>query len=194
MNWLENLLIVAGISLDIFAGMECQGSLVKKKNKKHLFAICTVVAIGQLIELFLGYFLSDLFCRKYAVANEKMLGEIIAMLIFFAVGIRLMTKAVRNERIEEHLENDLGIKRFVLMVARTGIYTILVGIAFGFLGTNATLLLIMTLIVTIAFVIGGMYTGYHLGFDSKTVVYVVGAILLWISGFNVLLSRVIEIF
>ena len=123
-----------------------------------------------------------------------MLGEIIAMLIFFAVGIRLMTKAVRNERIEEHLENDLGIKRFVLMVARTGIYTILVGIAFGFLGTNATLLLIMTLIVTIAFVIGGMSTGYHLGFDSKTVVYVVGAILLWISGFNVLLSRVIEIF
>ena len=116
MNWLENLLIVAGISLDIFAGMECQGSLVKKINKKHLFAICTVVAIGQLIELFLGYFLSDLFCRKYAVANEKMLGEIIAMLIFFAVGIRLMTKAVRNERIEEHLENDLGIKRFVLMV------------------------------------------------------------------------------
>ena len=99
MNWLENLLIVAGISLDIFAGMECQGSLVKKINKKHLFAICTVVAIGQLIELFLGYFLSDLFCRKYAVANEKMLGEIIAMLIFFAVGIRLMTKAVRNERI-----------------------------------------------------------------------------------------------
>ena len=34
MNWLENLLIVAGISLDIFAGMECQGSLVKKINKK----------------------------------------------------------------------------------------------------------------------------------------------------------------
>ncbi len=31
MNWLENLLIVAGISLDIFAGMECQGSLVKNK-------------------------------------------------------------------------------------------------------------------------------------------------------------------
>lgn len=194
MNWLENLLIVAGISLDIFAGMECQGSLVKKINKKHLFAICTVVVIGQLIELFLGYFFSDLFCRKYAVANEKMLGEIIAMLIFFAVGIRLMTKAVRNERIEEHLENDLGIKRFVLMVARTGIYTILVGIAFGFLGTNATLLLIMTLIVTIAFVIGGMYTGYHMGFDSKTMVYAVGAILLWISGFDVLLRRVLDIF
>ena len=28
MNWIENLLIVAGLSLDIFAAMECQGSLV----------------------------------------------------------------------------------------------------------------------------------------------------------------------
>ncbi len=28
MNALENLLIIAGISLDIFAAMECQGSLV----------------------------------------------------------------------------------------------------------------------------------------------------------------------
>ena len=30
MNWVENLLIVAGISLDIFGAMECQGSLVNK--------------------------------------------------------------------------------------------------------------------------------------------------------------------
>ena len=30
MNVLENLLIIAGISLDIFAAMECQGALVAK--------------------------------------------------------------------------------------------------------------------------------------------------------------------
>lgn len=30
MNWIENMLIVAGISLDVFATMECQGSLVKR--------------------------------------------------------------------------------------------------------------------------------------------------------------------
>ena len=36
MNWMENLLIIAGVSLDIFAAMECQGSLVAKINKKNL--------------------------------------------------------------------------------------------------------------------------------------------------------------
>ena len=28
MNWIENVLIIAGVSLDIFAAMECQGALV----------------------------------------------------------------------------------------------------------------------------------------------------------------------
>ena len=37
MNWMENLLIIAGVSLDIFAAMECQGSLVAKINKKMYF-------------------------------------------------------------------------------------------------------------------------------------------------------------
>ena len=36
MGWIGTLLIIAGISLDIFATMECQGSLVRQVNKKHL--------------------------------------------------------------------------------------------------------------------------------------------------------------
>ena len=42
MNWMENLLIIAGVSLDIFAAMECQGSLVAKINKKNLTVICGI--------------------------------------------------------------------------------------------------------------------------------------------------------
>lgn len=42
MNALENLLIIAGISLDIFAAMECQGSLVAKIDKKTACqTVCT---------------------------------------------------------------------------------------------------------------------------------------------------------
>lgn len=56
MNWMENLLIIAGVSLDIFAAMECQGSLVAKINKKNLTVICGIVALAQLITLYLGHF------------------------------------------------------------------------------------------------------------------------------------------
>lgn len=194
MNWVENLLIVAGISLDIFGAMECQGSLVNKVNKKLLSGICVLMAVCQLIALFLGHFLSDLFCKSHPMSDERFLGEILAMVIFFGLGIRLIVKAIRNERIEEHLEMNLGIRRFVRLASVSSLYTILAGIAFGFIGTNLVAILIMIVVITIAFVIGGMYTGYHMGFTSKTTVYTVGAILLWIAGIDVLLQRVLSIF
>ena len=191
MNWMENLLIVAGVSLDIFAAMECQGSLVAKINKKNLTVICGIVALAQLITLYLGHFLSSLFCRYRSVPAEKLLGQIIPMVIFMILGIRLMVKAIRNEHVEEHLEHHLGIRRFVRMACISGIYTLLTGIAFGFLETNVLMILIMIVVCTVAFVIGGIYTGYRVGYEAKTKVYIVGALLLWVAGLDVLFGRIL---
>jgi putative Mn2+ efflux pump MntP len=191
MSGIEDLLILAGVSLDIFAAMECQGSLVAKINKKQLSVICLLVALSQLIALFFGHFLSDLFCRMNTGSDEHRLGVILALMIFVGLGIRLMVKAVRNERVEEHLERNLGIRRFVRMASGSSIYTVLAGIAFGFLQTNIVGILIMIAVLTVAFVIGGMYTGYHMGFAGKTTVYVIGALLLWGAGLDVLFGKVL---
>ena len=191
MNWMENLLIIAGVSLDIFAAMECQGSLVAKINKKNLTVICGIVALAQLITLYLGHFLSSLFCRYRSVPDEKLLGQIISMVIFMILGIRLMVKAIRNEHVEEHLEHHLGIRRFVRMACISGIYTLLTGIAFGFLETNVLMILIMIVVCTVAFVIGGIYTGYRVGYEANTKVYIVGALLLWVAGLDVLFGRIL---
>lgn len=191
MNWMENLLIIAGVSLDIFAAMECQGSLVAKINKKNLTVICGIVALAQLITLYLGHFLSSLFCRYRSVPDEKLLGQIISMVIFMILGIRLMVKAIRNEHVEEHLEHHLGIRRFVRMACISGIYTLLTGIAFGFLETNVLMILIMIAVCTVVFVIGGIYTGYRVGYEAKTKVYIVGALLLWVAGLDVLFGRIL---
>lgn len=179
-----------GIS-DIFAAMECQGSLVAKINKKNLTVICGIVALAQLITLYLGHFLSSLFCHYRSVPDEKLLGQIISMVIFVILGIRLMVKAIRNEHVEEHLEHHLGIRRFVRMACISGIYTLLTGIAFGFLETNVLMILIMIVVCTVAFVIGGIYTGYRVGYEAKTKVYIVGALLLWVAGLDVLFGRIL---
>ena len=191
MDWMENLLIIAGVSLDIFAAMECQGSLVAKINKKNLTVICGIVALAQLITLYLGHFLSSLFCHYRSVPDENLLGQIISMVIFMILGIRLMVKAIRNEHVEEHLEHHLGIRRFVRMACISGIYTLLTGIAFGFLETNVLMILIMIVVCTVAFVIGGIYTGYRVGYEAKTKVYIVGALLLWVAGLDVLIGRIL---
>lgn len=190
MNWIENLLIIAGISLDIFAAMECQGALVAKVDKKHLSLICALIAVWQMAALFLGNYLSDLLYRNQSVRSERFVGLVIAAVIFFCLGIRLIIKAVRNERIQEHREENLGFMRFLRMAAVTSIYTLLAGIAFGFLGTNLVVMLTMMVCLTIAVVVTGMYTGYHFGFEQKTKAYVSGAVLLWIAGIDVIVRHI----
>lgn len=187
MNWVESLLIIAGISLDIFAAMECQGSLVAKVDKKHLSLICALIALWQMAALFVGNYLAMLLCRDEITQNEGFFGDVLAVVIFFGLGVRLLIKAIRNDRITERREENLGFKRFMLMAAMTSIYTVLAGIAFGFLGTNLTIILVLIVCLTIAFVIMGMYTGYHFGFEHKTKAYIGGAVLLWIAGIDVII-------
>ena len=79
MGWIEYLLIVAGSSLEIFVAMECQGSLIQKVNKKQLTAICFIVAVCQLLAMYIGYFLSSFLNGKYSVKDEALLGEIISI-------------------------------------------------------------------------------------------------------------------
>lgn len=191
MGWIENLLIIAGTSLDIFAAMECQGSLVSKVNKRQLTLICGVGAIWQLVVLFVGYFLSDFICRKNPTSNEALLGEIVSSAIFFCLGVRLVFKAIRNERVDEHLIQKFDARRMVHIAGATCFYTLLAGIAFGFLETNLIAVLVMMVLVTVLCIISGIYTGYHFGFEQKTKAYVVGAIFLWAAGIDVLFRYIL---
>ena len=190
MSWIENLLIVAGASLDIFASMECQGSLVSKVNKRQLLGICVLIAVCQLVAMYVGYFLAELVCRKNPVSDEAILGEILSVIIFLGLGIRLIIKAIRNERIEEHLQQKLDIKRMLVVTLMTGFNTILAGIAFGFLNTGLVAILIMVVILTILSFVAGVYTGYLFGFEQKTKVYVMGAILLWMACIDVVVRLI----
>lgn len=193
MTWIENLLIIAGISLDLFAAMECQGSLVRKVDKKQLSIVCVVVTLWQLIALFVGHFLSGLLYNQTDTSDEMLVGHVISIVIFFCLGIRLIVKAIRNEHVDEHLELNPGLKRFVKMVALTSIYTILAGIAFGFWGTNFVMLIALIIILSVVFVVAGMYTGYHFGFQLKTRFYIAGAALLWIAGIDIIIRVVLHI-
>ncbi|MBE5890653.1 MAG: hypothetical protein E7282_06740 [Lachnospiraceae bacterium] len=192
MSWVENVLIVAGISLDLFANMECQGSLVAKVNKKHLTLICLIVGMWQLAALFIGYFFANLLLTKQKITDDFFVGELIAIIIFLGLGCRLIVKAIKNERIQEHLETKLGYKRFVQMASLTSMYTVLAGIAFAFFGTDMFMVLIMILGFSIIFVVSGMYVGYHYGFEGKGKAYAVGTILLWAAGVDLIVRMVLQ--
>lgn len=191
MNWIETLLITLGISLDVFGAVACQGALVAKIEKKLLAMSCLIVALLQMGALYLGSLSATLLIR-YDIQDRKILtGYIIAAVIFICLGIRMLWKAWKNECIVERREDALDVKKLVHLVVITSIYTILVGVAFGFLKTSVLLLLIMIVAFTVAVVILGIYTGYRLGFEQKSKAFSIGGILLIAGGIDTLIRYVV---
>ena len=70
--------------------------------------------------------------------------------------------------------------------------TLLVGVAFGFLGTNVTIVLIMVVCLTVLMVVFGLYTGYRFGFEQKTKAYSIGGVLLIIGGIDVVIRYIVH--
>lgn len=186
MNTIEELIIIAGISLDIFAVMECQGSMVAKIEKKHLALMCAILVAGQGLALGIGKFLSVLL-HTYQVSDyEIFLEEVLAVAIFLCTGIRLLLKAWKNERVIEHREEQFHMREFIQLCVRNCMFTLLIGIAFGFLGSGMLRVLLMTVIATVAVTILGMYTGYRLGYEHKVKAYLGGGIFLIAAGVDVI--------
>lgn len=192
MNWWENLMIIAGISLDLFAAMECQGSLVAKVDKKNLIQICSFMAVWQVAAFFVGHLLAELLYRNEMAYDERFVGSVIAVVIFLAAGIRLLIKAIKNERIQEHLEQHLDIRQFLHLAAANGSYMLLAGMAFGFLEADIRRMLVLIAAMTVVVIIAGMYTGYYFGFRHKMKAYIGGAVLLWIVGGNIIAGHIIS--
>lgn len=187
MNWVEEILIICGISLDIFGAMTCKGAVMANLAPRRMAGLCGLVALWQLAALGLGALLSRLLQAQGNIGYGTLLGQVIAAVIFFGLAIRLVRKAWKNEQVAEKREERLNWKQLIWHLTVTGLYTLLAGVAFGFVGFHMTTILIMMLCVSVAVVLLGVYTGYRLGFAHKLQAYAVGGALLAIAGADVVL-------
>lgn len=44
MNWIETLIIVCGLSMDVFASVECQGAMLAKIRTRQLVLVTLLVS------------------------------------------------------------------------------------------------------------------------------------------------------
>lgn len=188
MNMLEEVIVVLGISLEIFGAMECQGSLVAKIEKKQLMIFCSILAVGQTLTLGIGDVLSQFLSGHGTQVKDIFVGQVIAAAIFLFLGGRLLLKAWKNEGLIERREEKFDVKKFLGSYFRSILFTFLAGFAMGFLGRSIFIILALTIVLTILVTIVGMYTGYRLGFEYKMRAYVLGGILLIAGGVGVIIN------
>ena len=190
MNTLENILIIAGISLDVFASMEIQGAMLQKVNKKTLLVVSTIVSLLQLMFFFGGYAAGSGIDRAGVWRNASWVGYILDTIIFALLGARLIVKGIRREFVDE-TRSVITVKQYAKIIAVTTVYTLFAGCAYGLVGTHVIIMLALIVLFSFIVVISGLYAGYHFGFEGKTVVYVVGGIILWVAGAEILITNVL---
>ena len=108
MNWIETLIIVCGLSMDVFASVECQGAMLAKIRTKQLVLVTLLVSVWQVIVLYLGNLGADLLCKYDIKESQVILGEVISVAVFLCLGIRLLIKAWKNDRIDERGKRTLA--------------------------------------------------------------------------------------
>lgn len=194
MNWLENLLILVGISLDIFAASEVEGSMLGQVKGRILVLAALLVAFLQLGILFVGYYFSKEAVQLNMLEDGVKAGSMIAIVIFIFLGVRLFKKAVSSEIVLEH-KSKITIKYYLRHIGLDSIYTFFTGVACGLVcDTNIWVMVAIIMISCFAVVVFGTITGYRLGFGSKSKLYGLGAIMLWVAAVEILLRNVLHVF
>lgn len=194
MNWIENILIIAGISLDIFAAMEIEGAMLADVKRKSLIVACVIVTLLQMLFFWGGYLVCFLLEANGILQQGESIGYIAAVIVFALLGIRLLIKAIKREFVQEKRRDNIRVRDYIKIIAVTSFYTLCAGCVCGFVGTSVLMMTVVILICSILVVVGGLYTGYHFGFEPKTGAYVAGALLLWVAGGEILLRNVIHMF
>ena len=189
MNWVERLLIIGGVSLDVFAAMEREGSLVAKIEKKGLLSVCFLVCAWQAAALYAGNLAAAVILEKErSVWSLAVPGNGIMLAAFTWLGMHLAAGALHRERIYEHRAERFNRNGILRAMVRAGGYMLLAGGAFGLLGTDAAAGMVLAVCVSAAAVIAGAYTGYCFGAPQKGAAYAAGAVLMWGYGVGIWLT------
>lgn len=190
MVWLENILVIAGISLDMLASMEVQGAMLQKIQKKKLFAVTTLVVLLQCIFFYGGCLIGFGLEKFLGISNPHRAGYLLSVIIFLLLGVRLMVKAIRSEFVDE-CRREITVRQYVQIIAVSSVYTIFAGLACKLIGSNLWFMFFMIILFSFFAVFCGIYVGYNFGFEAKNKIYIIGAIVLFLAGVTILLGNVI---
>lgn len=181
------IIIIIAISLDVLGSMEVEGAMLGEIKKKDLLFASLMVIGLQLLFFFGGYFACHMLVKYDIFTHGEVTASIIAVAIFMLLGIRLLVKGIRRVLVEER-KQEFSLGRYMQIIFMLCFYTLAAGCACGFIEAPILVMLITLIICSAGVTVGGLFIGYHYGFESKSTVYYVGTLFLWIAGIYVFVN------
>lgn len=186
MSILENILIVAGVSLNIFLIGQYEGSMVRKVEWKAVFLICLIAAVFESVAMLSGYLLTRIpFFSASESDDLRNFCYFVAAILFLLIASYMIYKAFRRKPVQERL-HEIAYRRIVLEVVLVALFTFLAGIAWGFIGRNIFMATGVIAAATVLACIAGIWVGFREGCRGRYVIYGIGGAMLAFVGAEIL--------
>jgi putative Mn2+ efflux pump MntP len=146
----------------------------------------------QLLFFFGGYEICSVLAEHDFLSDRVKDGSIVASFVFIFLGIRMVYKSFKKDYREEH-RKEIKVREYIKAIVVSNFYTFFAGCACGLLDTNAIFALSSIVIISIVMVVGGVFTGYRFGLESKTRAFYLGAVVFWIAGLDLIVRHVLGV-
>ena len=122
------IVLLAATCLDSFVVMMERGSSMREMKRTKGGCHALIFALVNTVMLFVGMQLSGVIASHHMMEVDRLLSA----LIFVALATFLLMKVVSRKRYEEHLDLAFSYRKSLEQAVFTGIDTIVLGTALGF--------------------------------------------------------------
>lgn len=188
LSTMELLIVSVGLSIDVFVAVAYMGAGFSKIRWKNLVLLSVLFGGIQLGVLVLGNLITLLpllsITRTKTAADRW---EGLTVLIFAALGIYMILKGIRKKKVLERRKDEIEWKKTTFLALITSVDAFFVGMGLGFLDTAMIEESLVLFPVTVLEAVIGIFAGYRLGLKENRRAYWVGAALLLLASFDVIL-------
>ena len=181
MTMLEMALIAAGLSMDIFAWTACRSTLFSNIARKKLFSFIGAFGIWEVVSISLGFYVAKLLKITKLLNSSEGFLKLAAVVIFFALAIRMLLLAMGRELIDERRQDEVQFLPLMRDTSAIAGRTFLAGLAVSLCNTGVVQQYSLLLLLALLMAVAGLYAGYTYGFQIKTKAYFAGFLCLLIT-------------
>lgn len=153
------IVLLAATCLDSFVVMMERGSSMREMKPAKGSCHALIFALVNSGLLFVGMQLSGVIAAHRMIQADR----ILSALIFVALATFLLMKVVRRRRYEEHLDLVFSYRKSLKQAVFTGIDTIVLGTALGFVAEPVVGCCAIMFLLTFMATYTALWVGYYLG-------------------------------
>lgn len=186
MSIAEILLVIAGLSINVFLISQKDGALIRRIRPGSLLMLCVFFFVFESLSMFAGFRLTRItFFRNSSSTDLKKFCYFCAVVLLLIIAAYMLFKAFTEQEIDEHL-TEISVTRTIFQAIGVAVFAFICGIGWGFIGHNIYLATGVLVAATVIAVFSGTYMGYRDGCRYRKGFFTVGGSCLLFVGVEIL--------